>query len=66
MPAKITDRLRKKIRAEIPEVEEIKDANLRDKVVEAWSLAIAQSSFKSISEIPGAGNPNEKVLKKGD
>ncbi|MBI4183176.1 MAG: HD domain-containing protein [Proteobacteria bacterium] len=61
----VTDALRAKIRKELPEVEEIADRGLRDKVVEAWAKAIAESSFSSISAIPGAGNPRQKVLKKG-
>ena len=49
--AEVTEALRRQIREELPEVEAIRDPGLRDKVVEAWALAIARSSFASISDI---------------
>ncbi|MDP6787153.1 MAG: HD domain-containing protein [Rhodospirillales bacterium] len=61
----ITDELRATVRAELPEIEEISDPDLRDKVVEAWAFALAETSFRSISEIPGAGAPGRNVLKTG-
>jgi putative nucleotidyltransferase with HDIG domain len=64
--AKVTDALRRQIARELPEVEEIADAALRAKVVEAWALAIARSSFRSIRDIPPAGNPGSMVLVGGD
>lgn len=63
---KVTDDLRQKIRAELPELSEIRDARLRDKCVEAWAIAIANSSYSSISAMPPSGNPEKMVLKRGD
>ncbi|MDB5510694.1 MAG: hypothetical protein JWR08_177 [Enterovirga sp.] len=54
------------IREELPEVAEIRDPALQDLVVAAWCLALAQSSFRSVREIPPAGNPGIMVLKRGD
>lgn len=62
----ITEAMRRQIAAELPEVAEIKDAALRDGVIEAWAYAIAQSSFGSIREIPPAGNPDVNEAKRGD
>jgi putative nucleotidyltransferase with HDIG domain len=62
----ITDALRKQIREELPEYVQIKDAELREKVIEAWAMALARSSFKSIRDIQAAGNPNSMVLLRGD
>jgi putative nucleotidyltransferase with HDIG domain len=64
--AEVTDALRRQVAHELPEVEEIADAALRAKVVEAWALAIARSSFRSIRDIPPAGNPGSMVLVRGD
>lgn len=61
-----TDALRAQIREELPEVAQIGNADLRDKVVEAWALAIARSSYNSIRDIPPAGNPGFMVLIRGD
>lgn len=61
----VTDELRATVRAELPEVEDIGDAGLRDKVVEAWALCLAHSSFNSIDEIEPAANPGVNRLKNG-
>ena len=37
----------------MPEVELIKDGVLRRKVLEVWVLALSESSFNSIEEVPG-------------
>ncbi len=65
MPA-VTDTLRDEVRKDLPEVEQIGDPELRRLVVEAWALALAGSSFRSIREIPPAGNPGQLVLKRGN
>ncbi|HEX6143266.1 MAG TPA: HD domain-containing protein [Geminicoccaceae bacterium] len=65
MAAEVTDALRARVREELPEVEEIRDPELRDKVVEAWALALARSSFNAISEIEPSGNPGQNTLKSG-
>lgn len=64
--AEVTEALRRQIRGELPEVEEIRDADLRGRVVEAWALAIARGGFVSIRDIPPAGNPGQMVLTRGD
>jgi putative nucleotidyltransferase with HDIG domain len=58
----ITDELRTKIRSELPEIEDITDADLRAKVIEGWAKAISDSSFQSIGEIKPSGNPDTPPL----
>lgn len=65
-PRPVTDALRAQVRAELPEVAEIKDAELQTRTVEAWAYALAHSSFKSIREIPPAGNPEVNEARRGD
>ena len=64
-PGAVTDELRARVRAELPEVEEIRDPELRAKVVEAWALALAASSFRAIGEIEPSGNPGVNTLRRG-
>jgi putative nucleotidyltransferase with HDIG domain len=64
-PAKVTDELRARVRAELPEVEEIRDPELAGKVIEAWALALASSSFRAIAEIEPSGNPGVNTLRRG-
>jgi hypothetical protein len=56
-PGAVTDELRARVRAELPEIEEIRDPELAAKVVEAWALALASSSFRAIAEIEPSGTP---------
>ena len=61
----ISETLRQKVRDELPEVKEISDSKLREKVVEAWAMALDGSSFGAISEIRPSGNPDTPPLKEG-
>jgi putative nucleotidyltransferase with HDIG domain len=62
----VTDGLRRQVREELPEIAQISDAGLQEKAVEAWAFALAHSSFKSIRDIPPAGNPEVNEAKRGD
>lgn len=64
--AELTDALKARVREELPEVEEIQDTQLREKVLEAWALALSQSSFDAISEIEPSGNPGVNTLRRGE
>lgn len=59
----VTDSLRERVRAELPEAGEIIDAALRDKVIEAWAWAsaLAGSSFEAIADIRPSGNPEIRI-----
>lgn len=60
------DALRMQVAEELPEVAEITDTTLRRGVIEAWALALARSSFRSIRDIPPSGNPGSMTLLRGD
>lgn len=48
-----------------PELAEIADGELREKVVEAWALALSQTEYPAIEAIPGSGGPGTPPLKRG-
>lgn len=60
-----SDDLRQRVRQELPEILEIRDQELREKVTEAWATALARSSFDAISDIEPSGNPGVNTLKRG-
>jgi putative nucleotidyltransferase with HDIG domain len=62
----ITDALRASIVEDLPEINDIKDADLRAKVIEGWAYSIAGSSYRRISDMPGEGNPDILVLTRGN
>ena len=59
------DALRAQVRRDLPEIQEIGDPELRDKVVEAWALSLAQEGLSSIAQIKGSGDPEKNILKEG-
>jgi putative nucleotidyltransferase with HDIG domain len=61
----VTEELRESVRKSLPEVNNIKDAGLRAKVIEAWAYALSQSEFTSIDEIKPSGNPDTPPMKDG-
>jgi putative nucleotidyltransferase with HDIG domain len=61
----ITDELRRTVAEDLPEVSLIQDEDLREKVVEAWAYALAESSFERVTSLPGESNPGMFLLKRG-
>ena len=61
----VSDELRKTVRRELPEIEEINDSDIGDKVVEAWALALAEEDLKAVSDVPGLGSPDSYILRQG-
>lgn len=53
----ITDEIRDIVRRDLPEIAEIRNDDLRAKVVEAWAFALAGSSYNSLAEMPACGVP---------
>lgn len=64
-PRPISDDLRRSVVEDLPEINDIEDPGLREKVIDAWAISIADSSFERIRDIPGDGNPGVMVLKRG-
>jgi putative nucleotidyltransferase with HDIG domain len=57
--------LRARVRESLPEIAEIKDSDLREKVVDAWALALSQTEYERIEDMPGTGGPDTSGLKQG-
>jgi putative nucleotidyltransferase with HDIG domain len=62
----ITDELRQRVQEELPEIAEIKDADLRAKVIEAWAFSLAGSSYDSLRDMPACGVPGDLEALSGD
>ncbi len=59
------DQLREGVRKQLPEVNEIRDKDLRDRVVEAWAIALSESEFATIDDIPAQALSHHPVFKDG-
>ena len=59
------EELRQGVCEDLPEVNEIRDEDLRVKVIEAWAFALSQSEFTRIAQIKGSGVPDSPALKDG-
>lgn len=54
---------RKTVRTSLAsELEAIRDAELREKVIDAWAYALSQSEFTCIEEIRASGNPTTPAM----
>ena len=53
------------VRESLPELSLIGDAELRERVVRAWAIALAESEFERIDDIPGAGDWKSPPMKDG-
>ncbi len=59
------DQFKEGVLASLPEIHEISDAGLRDRVTNAWAMALAETEFRSIDEIRASGNPDTPAMKSG-
>jgi len=57
--------LQEGVRRSLPELDEIKDPDLRKKVVEAWALSLSHSEFERIEDISPAGVPGGQTMLRG-
>ena len=63
----ITDELRRSVVEDLsPEINEIRNEELRRKAVEAWSLSLASSSYARLADVPGWGDIDNFYLKRGN
>lgn len=62
----VTDALRASVLEDLPELADLRNEELRRKIVEAWALALSESSFQRVSDIPGEANPGMFRLKRGN
>jgi putative nucleotidyltransferase with HDIG domain len=59
------DALRSSVRESLPEVDDIQDPGLRDKVIEVHALALAETEYDRIEDIPPSGIPGSPPMKRG-
>lgn len=57
--------LRAAVLEDLPELRLIADGDLRERVTQAWVLALSQSSFRRIKDMPGEATPGNLILKRG-
>jgi 23S rRNA maturation-related 3'-5' exoribonuclease YhaM len=58
-----TEAIREGVRKSLPELDLIAEAGLREKCVDAWALALSQTEFERIEDIPPTGTPTSPYLK---
>ena len=59
------EQLRDGVRTLLPEVDEIQNKELREKVVEAWAISLSESEFATIDDIPAQATPQHPMFKEG-
>jgi putative nucleotidyltransferase with HDIG domain len=59
------EELRQGVRESLPEIALIKDDALRAQVVELHAVALAETSFRRIEDIPASGVPESPLMKRG-
>lgn len=59
------DQFKEGVLTSLPEISDISDIGLRDRVVTAWAMALAETEFQSIDEIRASGNPDTPAMKSG-
>ncbi|WP_426955444.1 HD domain-containing protein [Muricoccus radiodurans] len=61
----ITAAMRDGVLEDLPELADLGNEELRRKSVEAWCLALSETAFHRVSDIPGEANPGMFALRRG-
>ncbi len=59
---KIPQSIKDGVVASLPMINEIKDAVLRQQVIDAWALALVKNDYQKIEDMPGQGVPDGPVF----
>ena len=62
----ITQGMRDAVLEDLPELAMITHEELRRRCIEAWCLALSETSFARVSDVPGESNPGQFALRRGD
>ena len=62
----ITDAVRQQVVEDLPEINEIRNEDLRTKVIEAWAFSLAGSSYRTLRDMPACGVPGDLEALSGD
>ena len=65
LDSQLLEELRSGVRESLPEISQIRDEDLREKVVEVHARALAETRFKRIEDIPASGVPDSPLMKQG-
>ena len=61
----IDQKIRQGVIESLPEAMQIKNKELREKVYDAWAMALKDAGYSRIEEMPPSGNPAMQPLAKG-
>ncbi len=62
---KIDEKVRQGVIKSLPEANQIKDEELREKVYDAWAISLSESGYSKLVEIPNSGTPDTDIAKIG-
>lgn len=61
----LDDALRRGVEEDLPEMALIANPQLRAQCIDAWAIALSQSSFRRVRDLPGEAVPGTLVLNQG-
>ncbi len=62
----ITPAMREAVLEDLPELAEIGHEELRHKCIDVWCLALSETGFLRVRDVPGESNPGQFALRSGD
>ena len=62
IPVELDQEIREGVFKTLPQIMEIKDEELRNKVADAWTFSLQINGYRAIEEMPGSGMPEASNL----
>lgn len=62
LPIKLKEEVRQGVVKTLPMLRDMKNVDLREKVIDAWALALQLNGYEKIEDMPGSGMPDADEL----
>ena len=62
IPIKLDENIRKGVEESFPSLVDIKNEELRNKVIDAWTYSLQINGYTKVEEMPGSGMPEASAL----
>lgn len=62
IPVSLNEEIRKGVEASFPSLQEMKNRELKEKIIDAWAYSLQINGYTKVEEMPGSGMPEASAL----
>ena len=62
IPITLNEKIRKGVESSFPALREMKNLELKEKIIDAWAYSLQINGYTKVEEMPGSGMPEASAL----